>query len=71
MIESEGNESGMLVSGTVNGNLVLGPGEETHVCYTILIAKVGETELPTLNVYSLRYNEFIIHNCTRSIFVMP
>lgn len=71
MVESEGAKSGMLISGTVNGNLVLGPGEEKHIWYTILIAKVGETELPTLNVYSLRYNEFIVHNCTRSIFVMP
>jgi hypothetical protein len=71
MIESEDTVSGMLVSGMINGHLVLGPREAKHVSYSILISNVGEAVLPALNVFSLRYNAYIIKNCSRSIFVMP
>lgn len=71
MIESEGTASGMLVSGTINGALVLAPDEEKHVRYSLLIAKVGETALPTLNVSSRHYNSSFVLDCSRKVYVMP
>jgi len=72
MVETEGTTNGMLVSGIINGELVLGPMESKDLRYTILVTKIGKTVMPALNVSSLRYNTWIIRSSTQnSIYVLP
>lgn len=62
----------MLISGVINGEIVLGPLEEKLLSYSLLVTKVGQTTIPSLDVSSIRYNTWIIHGSTmKKIFVSP
>jgi len=72
MIENEGDSIGILVSGIINGEVILGPMEEKMLRYSLLVTKIGKTILPTLNVSSLRYNSWIIRGGEEDcIYVLP
>ncbi len=72
MVETEGTSNGMLVSGVINGEIVLGPMESKVLRYSLLVTKVGKTILPTLNVSCLRYNSWIIRGGEKdSVYVLP
>lgn len=72
MIETEGTSNGILVSGIINGEFVLGPMEDKVLRYSLLVTKIGKTVLPALSVSSLRYNSWIIRSGEEdSIYVLP
>lgn len=62
----------MLISGVINGEIILGPLEEKTLSYSLLVTKVGETTIPSLDVSSIRYNTWIIHGTNMSkIYIAP
>jgi hypothetical protein len=72
MTESVGSTNDMLVSGIINGDLLLGPSESKCLRYSLLVTKVGKTILPALNVSSLRYNTWIIRSGNQDcVYVLP
>jgi hypothetical protein len=60
----------MLVSGIINGEIVLGPLEKKILSYSILVTKVGNITTPAFDVSSVRYNSWIVHGSNK-IFVSP
>ncbi len=60
----------MLVSGIINGEIVLGPLEKKIISYSILVTKVGNITTPAFDVSSVRYNSWIVHGSNK-IFVSP
>jgi hypothetical protein len=65
------DSDGILVSGLINGDLVLGPRESKIFSYTLLVTKVGKTALPSLAVSSTRYKTWVINDKQVNIFVTP
>jgi hypothetical protein len=65
---------GILVSGFVNGDIVLAPHEVTEIGYSALAIKSGKTPLPVIAVSSSRYQSWVIkdsHPNPRHIYVLP
>ena len=72
MTESASSTNDMLVSGIINGDLLLGPSESKCLRYSLLVTKVGKTILPALNVSSLRFDTWIIRSGNQDcIYVLP
>lgn len=72
MNENEGSSSGMLLSGYINVDLVLGPNENRILRYSLLATKVGKLSPPLLNVSSVRYNTWVIRGSNQSgIYIIP
>ena len=70
--ESTAPSNYMLVSGVINGEIILGPHEEKLLSYSLLVTKVGKVTIPSLDVSSVRYNTWIIHGSTmKKIFISP
>lgn len=65
---------GVLVSGLINGDIILGPFETQTLCYTALATKAGKTTMPALSISSDRYKTWLVKDQmegSREIFVMP
>ena len=72
MTESADATNSMLVSGVINCDLLLGPGESKSLRYSLLVTKVGRTALPALNISSLRFDSWIIKSGNQgSVYVLP
>ncbi len=70
--ESTAPSKNMLISGIINGEINLGPLEDKVLSYSLLVTKVGQTTIPSLDVSSIRYNTWIVHGTTMNkIFVSP
>ena len=62
----------MLISGVINGEIILGPMEEKTLSYSLLVTKVGKITIPSLDVSSIRYNTWIIHGTNmNNIYIAP
>ena len=68
--ETSASSQNMLVSGTINGEISLGPLEIKNLSYVLLVTKVGDITIPTIDVSSIRYNSWVVHGSNR-IFVSP
>jgi hypothetical protein len=65
---------GVLVSGLVNGDIILSPFESQTLSYTALATKAGKTTMPALSISSDRYKTWLVkdkHEGSREIFVLP
>ena len=65
------DSDGILVSGLINGDIVLGPHESKVFSYTVLVTKVGKSSLPSLAISSARYKTWVINDKQVNIFVTP
>ena len=66
------SSNSMLVSGVINGEIVLGPSEKKVLSYSILVTKVGKIAIPAFDVSSLRYNTWVVKGSTLDkVFVSP
>jgi hypothetical protein len=64
----------VLVSGLVNGHILIGPHETTTFGYTALALRAGRVKLPSLNVSSDRYKSWVIREAAsnfREVYVLP
>ena len=55
------DDSGLIFSGLVNGQIVLGPKEHQTVSYTVLATRPGKNSIPALSVSAKRYNTWVVH----------
>lgn len=70
--DSTDPSNSMLISGVINGEIILGPLEKKILSYSMLVTKVGKTSIPALDVSSLRYNTWVVHGSSMNkIFVSP
>jgi len=67
------SSNSMLVSGVINGEIVLGPLEKKILSYSLLVTKVGKITIPAFDVSSVRYNTWVIHHRSSmdKVFVSP
>ncbi len=67
------SSNSMLVSGVINGEIVLGPLEKKTLSYSLLVTKVGKITIPAFDVSSIRYNTWVIHHRSSmdKVFVSP
>lgn len=68
------NSEGVLVSGLVKGDLLLGPFESQTLSYTALATKAGKTTMPGLSISCDRWKTWVVKdmlNTSRVVFVMP
>ena len=68
------SQDNMLVSGMVNGEILLGPQERSTFGYSALALRAGITKLPSLKVSSSRYDAWVIRDGvdeSREVFILP
>lgn len=68
--ESIASSNNILISGIINGEMILGPFEKKILSYNVLVTKVGNTATPSFDVSSVRYNSWVVHG-SKKIFVSP
>lgn len=66
-------ESGLMIAGLTNGDIWLGPSESQIVSFTVLPTRPGELKLPSFQLFSDRYQSWLIDSSTQKdcIFVLP
>ncbi|GAX19945.1 hypothetical protein FisN_1Lh584 [Fistulifera solaris] len=67
------DDDGILLAGTVQGDLTLNPHEMRTLSYTLLALRPGLIQLPAFEILSTRYNTYVVqeHGKSKEIFVMP
>lgn len=71
---SSSTSDGVLVSGMVNGELLLAPAETRTLRYTALATRAGKTPMPAVTVKSVRHGSWVINDGpsnVRHFFVLP
>ena len=64
---------GLLLCGTISGELSFGPYESRTLSYNFLANRPGPLSLPALNIVSRRYGSWVVHDKERKreVYVFP